>query len=513
MTPRSFAATESPVHVGRAKLVVKDVRSQLRNQPPKRVTVNEELFFNQRIITTKDSRGVVEFRDGSILQVGPNATVILDRFVFNPFESKSEKVLTAVAGAFRYISGMKTKSSMLEIRTPSATIGIRGSEAGFLVFPGIPTFVSLSHGIATVRNDRGAVQLTPGQSMAVPARTASLPQPSQIPPAVAVQALRYISSQVGAPPKPGDLQPATPQQAAADAAANALPSDQQAGPPTALPGLAGAAQGGNNVPPPPGVGLLVQAARVGLLEARGNAPLTPAQQNFVNAANAAIPDAAQVIQNDVKSAQQETRSNGNRSIQNIISSSVKNDPNAAKITELVTAAAAADDGGAAAIAEAALSAAPGQAVLIAAASVSGAPNAAASIARALSQARPELAAAITAVAVQKDQKNAANIVAAVAQVVPAKAAAEAVAAAANIVPGQTASLVSSVAAVSPNAAAQALSAITTAAGQDGNNGSNNGDKGDKGNGNNNDNNNDHGNYHDNHDNHDNDSPHNPRTTS
>ncbi len=94
------------IHVGRAKVVVQNVRAQFGDQAPKQISAGRSASTsNERVLATGDSRSVVEFRDGSVLQVGPNAIVILDRFVFNPFESKSEKVITAVSGAFRYISG------------------------------------------------------------------------------------------------------------------------------------------------------------------------------------------------------------------------------------------------------------------------------------------------------------------------------------------------------------------------------------------------------------------------
>jgi hypothetical protein len=459
-------AAQQEVHVGRAKVVVHNVRAQLGEAAPKSISVDERLRFEERIFTTADSRSVVEFRDGSVLQIGPNAIVILDRFVFNPFESKSEKVITAVTGAFRYISGMKTKTSALEIRTESATIGIRGSLAEFAVYPNLPTVIAMAHGTATVRNARSSVQVGPGQATAVRSRDADVPPPDRIPAAVTVQVLQHIGSQVGAPPPPTVLTPAAPTEAQADAEANQLSTAAQlalqGGAPPALPAV---------LPPPPpgaappaGLNLLTRAVQVGLLDTAPGGALTPAQRSFVADANNAIPNAAQQIQAAVAAGQQQTRANGNRSAGNVVKAAVQLAPQDATITTLVTTSAQADTEAALAIAEAALSGAPAFAVQIAGAAATGAPAEAGLIAGGIARIRPELAAAISVVVTNVNKDAAGAIVAAIAQNVPAGQAAEALAAVANVVPEASTALIAAVAQVSPEAAAQALSQISTAAG-------------------------------------------------
>lgn len=464
------AATPEMIHVGRAKVVVQNVRAQFGDQAPKTISVDERLHFNERVLTTGESRSVVEFRDGSVLQVGPNAIVILDRFVFNPFESKSEKVITAVSGAFRYISGMKTKSSSLEIRTATATIGIRGSLADFMAYPGLPTFVAMRNGFATVRNDRGAVQVNPGQAMAVRSRNTPMPAPDRIPAAVAVQAIQHIDSQVGAIPPATVLAPATPGEAQVDAAINALSAAQQlalqGGAPAALPAAGGPLPPANLQAgaPPAGVNLLSQAAQVGLLDGGGPPLLTPAQQAFVARANTIIPNAAQQMQSAVGAAAQQTQSNGSRSAENIVKASVQLAPAPDTVAQLVNVSAQADGDSATVIALAALSSAPGLAVQIAGAAATGAPGAAALIAGGLARARPDLAAAISVVVSNANNAAAGAILAAIAQNVPAAQAAEALSAVSAVLPGVSSTLVAAVATVSPEAAALALSQISTAAG-------------------------------------------------
>ena len=431
----AVAAASDLIHVGRAKVVVRDVNGQIGNEPAKRISIDQRLFYDQRIITTDNSRSVVEFRDGSLLQVGPDAVIILNKFVFNPFESKSEKVLTAVRGSFRYISGIKTRTSGIEIRTPNATIGIRGSQGDFLIHPASPDFFALGDGIATVRNSRGSVNLRPGQAIAVTGRDAPLPQPQQIPPAVTAQVLRHIARRVGPPPPRRAVAPLPAAEARIDAAANQVSAGDQEGqqnaaqaaPPPPAP------SGG---PPPDDVDLLTRAAAVGLLNKDPGAPLTSEQASFISQANQAIPDAAARIQAAVREARAQTTVNGDRSTREIIKTTTEfgAGPDAAK--NLVSAAAGADPQRAVIVATSALDGAPDKAVEIAEAATRAAAPAAAGIAGGLAAKNPDAAAAIAAAVAGIAKASAPAVAASVARALPASQRTQVIAAVVAAVPEQ-----------------------------------------------------------------------------
>ena len=73
-----------------------------------------------------------EFRDDTRLVVGPNSSLIIDSFVFNPDNSVRKVSMEAVKGTFRFFSGIGPKQAY-GIRTPSSTIGIRGTHFDFYV--------------------------------------------------------------------------------------------------------------------------------------------------------------------------------------------------------------------------------------------------------------------------------------------------------------------------------------------------------------------------------------------
>jgi hypothetical protein len=72
--------------------------------------------------------------DRTKLSVGASAQVKLDRFVYDVSGSPRTVVLTAAKGVARFVSG-SGPSSAYQVRTPHATIGVRGTVFDVLVQP------------------------------------------------------------------------------------------------------------------------------------------------------------------------------------------------------------------------------------------------------------------------------------------------------------------------------------------------------------------------------------------
>lgn len=128
-------ATGEQMRVGIAASLQENVTGVVADGKSHPLILGEDLFFNEHIITTTTSSAVVEFRDRSTLEIGPNATIVLDKSVYNPIESVSEKSITVVAGAFRFVSGVAAQKSETDIHTPVGTLGIRGSAVFGNVYP------------------------------------------------------------------------------------------------------------------------------------------------------------------------------------------------------------------------------------------------------------------------------------------------------------------------------------------------------------------------------------------
>jgi hypothetical protein len=86
------------------------------------------------------------FLDQTKLSVGASAQVKLDRFVYDVSGGARTVVLTAAKGVARFVSG-SGPSSAYQVRTPHATLGLRGTEFEVLVQPSRTVVV---HGLGAV---------------------------------------------------------------------------------------------------------------------------------------------------------------------------------------------------------------------------------------------------------------------------------------------------------------------------------------------------------------------------
>src|SRR5262245_9639378 len=80
--------------------------------------------------TGPDARLQVTFRDNTVLTLGENARLIVDRYVYEPERGIGEAALKASAGAFLFATSLmkSLKDKNILVSTPLAEIGVRGTE-------------------------------------------------------------------------------------------------------------------------------------------------------------------------------------------------------------------------------------------------------------------------------------------------------------------------------------------------------------------------------------------------
>ncbi|MEL7345916.1 MAG: FecR domain-containing protein, partial [Pseudomonadota bacterium] len=85
-------------------------------------------------IIQTNARGEAQllFPDQTRIVVGPGSTLVLERTLFNSRNKAQRFVINAVGGTYRFISG-ESRKSRYQIKTPTATMGIRGTAFDFTV--------------------------------------------------------------------------------------------------------------------------------------------------------------------------------------------------------------------------------------------------------------------------------------------------------------------------------------------------------------------------------------------
>ena len=97
--------------------------------PTRIIEIGTQLVENEKIQTTATGSVQVLFIDKTTLNVGPNSTLSIDRFVFNPATTKGALAISLSKGVLRVVGGVATHSEGATIRTPTAAIGLRGGIA------------------------------------------------------------------------------------------------------------------------------------------------------------------------------------------------------------------------------------------------------------------------------------------------------------------------------------------------------------------------------------------------
>jgi len=80
--------------------------------------------------TGADSSVGITMRDNSLLSAGPNSILSLERFEFDPTTSEGRFDARLQRGTLAVVSGRIAKKSpqAMTVRTPSAVLGVRGTE-------------------------------------------------------------------------------------------------------------------------------------------------------------------------------------------------------------------------------------------------------------------------------------------------------------------------------------------------------------------------------------------------
>ena len=92
--------------------------------------VGSPVGLNDTLQTGANARLQVTFRDNTNLTLGENATVVVDRFVFDPDAGVGEAALNATKGAFRMVTGrisdMPNKD--ITVKTSFGAAAVRGTD-------------------------------------------------------------------------------------------------------------------------------------------------------------------------------------------------------------------------------------------------------------------------------------------------------------------------------------------------------------------------------------------------
>ena len=87
-------------------------------------------IFSYDDVRTGNGRIGITFLDSTIIRLTEHSKIIIDEYIYDPDPSKSKMVLKMASGTARFITGAlgKIDKQNIKIRTPSATVAVRGTD-------------------------------------------------------------------------------------------------------------------------------------------------------------------------------------------------------------------------------------------------------------------------------------------------------------------------------------------------------------------------------------------------
>jgi hypothetical protein len=165
-------------------------------QEAKPIHYQDQVSALDTVETGEGGATSMRFLDETRFDVGPNAMVKLDDFVFDPASTVGSGQISMAVGAFRYVGGKMKSDENVKLTTPTATMTIRGTE--LVIFVGLDgtTEVNIVSGAVDVQPCKGgdAVAATAGQRVIIPLTCTT-----------SVMAVRPLAEDLAALDVPGDL--------------------------------------------------------------------------------------------------------------------------------------------------------------------------------------------------------------------------------------------------------------------------------------------------------------------
>ncbi len=87
-------------------------------------------IFSYNVVKTGKGKVAIGFIDDTRVDVTQHSKLIIDEFVYDPKTKTGSLSLKSALGTIRYASGQiaKTDPTNVQIKTPTATIGVRGTD-------------------------------------------------------------------------------------------------------------------------------------------------------------------------------------------------------------------------------------------------------------------------------------------------------------------------------------------------------------------------------------------------
>jgi hypothetical protein len=140
------APPASAQDIGSASAIRNDVQG-IRGTATRSLAAGGAVFNDDTVKTGNDSLAQLLFVDQSTFSVASNSQAVLKN-VYHGKQGVAQRVLSAVSGAFRYVSGVQTSNT--QINFPYGYLTVRGTIVDLLIWPGRDVIILVEGAITVV---------------------------------------------------------------------------------------------------------------------------------------------------------------------------------------------------------------------------------------------------------------------------------------------------------------------------------------------------------------------------
>ena len=131
--PARYAQASAPAGaqvIGRVELLGSIATVQHSNGAVENLKAGDALLKGDVVMTGDDSSLTLSLVDGTALNMGANARMVLTELIYDSNSTSNSGVINLVKGTFTFVAGQVAHTGGMQVATPVATMGIRGTSVG-----------------------------------------------------------------------------------------------------------------------------------------------------------------------------------------------------------------------------------------------------------------------------------------------------------------------------------------------------------------------------------------------
>lgn len=92
--------------------------------------VGDPVQESDRVMSRNESSVGISMNDETLLSLGPNSTLVIDKYAYDPVTRDGRVATSILKGTLRYVTGLigHLHPEAIKVTTENSTIGIRGTE-------------------------------------------------------------------------------------------------------------------------------------------------------------------------------------------------------------------------------------------------------------------------------------------------------------------------------------------------------------------------------------------------